>query len=105
MKDFYLEHETDDKSKRDRVLEVIKPICEAFDIKDYDYVHDKSKGIERLVVEGQAIGCGCNSIGATVMELINYIWIKTYAEERSLGCFEKQTLNYIKRYWKDGGAK
>lgn len=50
MKDFYLEHETKDKTKKERVLEVIKPICEVFEIKDYDYIMNDEK--ERLVVEG-----------------------------------------------------
>lgn len=98
MRDFYLEHETKDKSKRERVLEVIKPICEVFEISDYDYILNEEK--ERLVIEGQEIGCRCNSIGSTVMELINYIWCKTFAENRHLGAFEKQTMNVVKKYWK-----
>lgn len=104
MKDFYREHEpyTQDgeeyrKLKRDKVLEVIRPICDALGITDYDYVCNKH--YERLVVEGQSIGCAGNSICATVMELINYIWVETYAYNRCLGAFEKQTLNYIKRLW------
>ena len=97
MKDFYLERETQDKTKRERVLEVIKPICEVFGITDYDYILNDEK--ERLVVEGQEIGTRLNSIGATVMELINYIWINTVAENRSF-CFEKQCLNSLKRYWR-----
>ena len=95
MKDFYKEYETKDKKKK--VLEVIKPICEVFGITDYDYILTEQK--ERLVVEGQEIGCMGNSIGATVMELINYIWCNSFAESRSLGAFEKQTLKYIKQYW------
>lgn len=97
MKNFYLEHETKGKTKRERVLEVIKPICEVFGITDYDYILTNEK--ERLVVEGQEIGCSSNSIGATVMELLNYIWINTVAENRSF-CFQKQCLNSLKRYWK-----
>lgn len=97
MKDFYREHETNDKTKRERVLEVIKPICEAFEITDYDYILNEEK--ERLVVEGQAIGCCCNSIGATVNELIAYIFINHYAKNRSLGAFERQTLKHLTKYW------
>ena len=104
MKDFYREREplyTGDrensyKQKREKVLEVIKPICEVFGIKDYDYVCNSEK--ERLVLEGQEIGCRCNSIGATVMELINYIWLETVAENRSF-CFQKQVEKALKRYW------
>ena len=98
MKDFYLEHETNDKSKRERVLEVIKPICEAFGITNYDYILNNEK--ERLVVEGQEIACRLNSIGSTVDELINYIWCNTFADNRSLGAFQKQTMNVIKQYWR-----
>ena len=106
MKNFYLEHEPaykgDDevynKQKREKILEVIKPICEVFEIKDYDYILNNEK--ERLVVEGQEIGCCCNSIGSTVMELINYIWCNTFVKNRHLGAFEKQTMNVIKTYWK-----
>lgn len=98
MKDFYLEHETKDTPKREKVLEVIKPICEVFGITNYDYILNEEK--ERLIVEGQEIGCRCNSIGSTVMELINYIWCNSFAESRHLGAFEKQTMKVIKQYWK-----
>jgi len=105
MKTNYIENTTNTKErkyylqqKRQCVLETIEPICKAFDIKDYDYVVDE-QGRERLVVEGQAIGCSHNSIMATVDELIGYIFVNHYAEHRSLGAFEKQTLNAIKRYW------
>lgn len=97
MKNFYLEHETKDKTKRERVLEVIKPICDVFEITDYDYILTEEK--ERLVVEGQEIGCRCNSIGAIIDELINYIWCCTFAENRYLGSFEKQTMKQVKQYW------
>lgn len=105
MKDFYLEREPEYtgnrenyyKQKREKVLEVIKPICDVFEIKDYDYICNSEK--ERLVVEEQEIGCRSNSIGATVMELVNYIWINIVAENRSF-CFQKQCLNSLKRYWK-----
>ena len=70
-------------NKRKTVLETIKPICDAFGIKNYDYyieLDDRDIPVrERLIVEGQAIGCLCNSIGATVRELIGYIWIKSGA--------------------------
>ena len=94
MKDFYRISQGEDK--RQTVLDTIKPICETFNITDYDYILTKEK--ERLVIEGQEIGCRGNSIGATVMELINYIWIETVAENR-LTPFHKQTLNSLKRYW------
>ena len=80
-------------------MKTIKPCCELFEIRDYDYVINRPKGIERLVLEGQAIGCLSNSIDAIVLELINYIWINTYADKRCIGAFEKQTMNVLKKYW------
>lgn len=108
MKDFYREregynpfwtHEEYMKNKREKVIEVIKPICEAFGIHEYDYEVVRGYPSESLVVEGQRIGCASNSVGAVVMELIGYIFVNTYAKNRSLGEFEKQTLNVLKRYW------
>ena len=90
MKDFYNETEPYNfemtareyyDGKRNKVIATIKPICDAFGIKDYNYVCDLHK--EMLVVEGEMIDCFRNSIGAIVMELINYIWINTYAARRS----------------------
>ena len=93
---------SNDEEKRQAVLEVIKPICSAFGITEYDYVINRAKHIERLVIEGQAIGCMCNSIGAVVTELVNYIWINIYVENRDIGHFQTQTLNVLKQYWIKG---
>ena len=104
MKDFYrvCEKPYNEKTyyidKRDVVLETIEPICKAFGINDYDYIIDTQRGIERLVIEGQAIGCMSNSISATVEELIAYIFIKSYAKER-YWTHKPQTLTALKRYW------
>lgn len=110
MKNFYRESEPTNKDwsrqeymehKREKVLEVIKPICEAFGIEDYDYVFNIEKGRERLVLEGQEIMCMENSIGATVEELIGYIFVKKYLPER-YWAFKPQTREYIKQYWVKG---
>ena len=84
------------EEKRLKVLETIKPICEAFNIKNYDYTLN-----EVLIIEGTEIGCMSNSIWSIVDELIGYIFVTTYCKHRSLGTFEKQTLNVIKRYWRN----
>lgn len=89
------------KTKRDMVLTAIKPICEAFNIDDYDY-HVYSNGQELLMLNGTYIGCSGNSVSAVVDELIGYIFIKVYCRNRSLGAFEKQTQNFIKRHWTIG---
>ena len=89
MKDFYNEVEPYNfemtaqeyyEGKRNKVIATIEPICNAFGIKDYNYVCDLHK--EMLVVEGEMIDCSRNSIGAIVAELINYIWENTYATKR-----------------------
>ena len=84
--------------KRESVLSAIKPICEVFGIVDYDYIIDE-RGKERLKLNDTYIGCDGNSVSAVIDELIGYIIIKKYCRNRSLGAFDKQTRNYIKRYW------
>ena len=85
------------KEKRLEVLKEIKPICEAFNITDYDY--EIAKGIERLRLFDTYIGCSYNSVSAVVDELVGYIFIKRWCRSRTLGAFDKQTKNVIKRYW------
>lgn len=110
MKNFYNEREPYNESwsaqeykdhKREKVIEVIKPICDAFGIRNYDYIVDVKKGIERLVLEGQQIMCMENSIGATVEELVGYIFVKMYMPEKYWS-FKPQTRAYIKQYWVEG---
>lgn len=102
MKDFYSisepwrnDIELYKKEKRETVLETIKPICEAFGITDYDYIFNDEQ--ERLIVEGTIIGCASNSIGATVRELIVFIFVQ-YGSDK-LGAVKTQTLNQLKRCW------
>ena len=85
------------KEKRLEVLKEIKPICEAFNITDYDYLIEK--GIERLRLYETYIGCSSNSVSAVVDELIGYIFIKRWYRSRTLGAFDTQVKNVIKRYW------
>ena len=85
--------------KRIEVLKEIKPICEAFDIKDYDYIVNPTGQTEILRVYDTKIGCSNNSILAVKIELIGLIFIKEWCRYRSLGAFSTQTKNVIKRYW------
>lgn len=92
------------EQKRKEVLEAIKPICDVFGIKDYDYVV-KEKGQrqrETLRINGTHIGCSCNSVSAVIDELIGYIFIKRWCRNRSLGAFSTQTKNKIRQYWIEG---
>lgn len=98
MSDDYLESL---KIKRLKVLEGIKPICEAFNITDYDYIVKKDLQTETLRINNTYIACSLNSISAVKDELIGWIIINIYSKNRGLGTFQKQTENHIKRYWLD----
>ena len=82
MKDFHYVTEKGEvgasdyyEKKRETVLETIKPICEAFEITDYDYKIDDfgDYAIERLIIEGSVLVCTMNSIAATVRTLVHHI--------------------------------
>ena len=87
--------------KREKVLEEIKPICDVFGIKDYDYIISKTGQREILRLNLTKIGCSMNSIDAVKNELIGYIFLTTWCHDRRLGAFGTQTKNVIKRYWID----
>lgn len=87
--------------KRIEVLKEIKPICEAFNIKDYDYIISPTGQTEILRVYDTKIGCSSNTISAVIQELTGYIFIQLW-RQRSLGAFENQTKAVIKRYWLKG---
>ena len=84
--------------KRTEVLKAIKSICEAFNLK-YDYIVKEIGQTETLVLNGQEIGCSCNSIEAIINEIIGYLFVKIYCRNNWIGNFRTQTLNVIKRYW------
>lgn len=93
--------ETEYKYFAEKVKQIdkeIAPICKAFNINDYGYEIEENHN-EFLVLNGQKIGCTGNSISAVIDELIGYIIITRYCRNRSLGAFDKQSKNYIKRYW------
>ena len=84
--------------KRTEVLEAIKPMCEAFNL-EYDYIVKETGQTETLVLNGQKIGCSCNSIEAIINEIIGYLFVKIYCRNNWIGNFKTQTLNVIKQYW------
>ena len=81
------------ESKRLKVLERIKPMCEAFGISNYDYVITEGCN-EHLELEGITIDCTSNSIEITVQELVGFIFIHYW--DRSL---DESAMRKIKRYW------
>lgn len=87
------------KQKRLKVLEEIKPICDVFGIKDYDYIVKETGQTETLRINDTYIGCSHNTIISVKDELIGYIFINTFCKRRSLGAFSTQTKNRIREYW------
>lgn len=87
------------EKKRQEVIKAIKPICDAFNIKDYDYIIKETGQRETLRIGEIRIGCSGNSISAVVDELIGYIFITRWCRNRSLGTFSTQTKNVIRRHW------
>lgn len=85
--------------KRIEILSEIKPICEAFNITDYDYEIKETGQREVLRIGDIRIGCSMNSINAVVNELIGYIFIARWCRDNYLGTFSTQTKNVIKQYW------
>lgn len=84
--------------KRTEVLKEIKSICEAFNL-ECDYIVKETGQTETLVLNGQKIGCSCNSIEAIINEIIGYLFVKIYCRNNWIGNFRTQTLNVIKQYW------
>ncbi len=87
------------EEKRLKVLEEIKPICEAFAITDYDYEINDDIYTEVLRLDNTKINCSINSISAIIDEVIGYLFINYYCENRSLGAFETQVKNRITSTW------
>lgn len=86
------------QEKRLEIIGRIKPICDAHGIDNYDYIISKTGQSETLRIYDTKIGCSYNSIDAVARELIGWIFLSSW-RERSLGAFDKQTRNVIKKYW------
>lgn len=108
MKDFYSIEETGEvgaadyyEKKRETVLETIKPICEAFEISEYDYTIDVSRPCvtENLIVEGHVISCSFNSVGETVRELVIYIFVNCHGTEKLRGSLQIDAIRDLTRCW------
>ena len=91
------------KQKRQKVLDMIKPLCDLFHIENYDYeiIEQSEDGYytsEYLYLDGQKIGCCGNSEESTFYEAVGYVIIERYCRWRSLGAFAAQTKKHIKRF-------
>ncbi len=79
----------------ERALEAIRPIARELNI---EVEADGSF----LYCNGQAIGIGCNSTYATIMEFIGYVFATVYSHDRIVAHGEKlprEVLDRIRRYW------
>lgn len=75
-----------------RALEILQPICDLLGIS-----LAADKGL--LYMRDQAIGIGCNSTYATVMEAIGYIFQTEYPRFRQGAVTGRDLEEDIKRYW------
>ena len=84
------------QEKRLEILKAIKPICDAFGIKDYDYIVKETGIAETLRIYDTYIGCTFDSEFAVVNELIQFLVIN---RNIYLGRFAPQTSRTLSRNW------
>ncbi len=83
--------------KEREIRKVIRPLCKIFKIKYNYFVF--SEGLEQLYLNGQPIICTGNTVEQIRDKVIGYIFTEIYCKNNSIGAFEKQTLNVIKKDW------
>lgn len=79
------------------VIHELVGIASVLDI-DIDYVIDEENNREYLVCDDTKICTNGTSIRGIREEFFGYVFLKEW-KNRYLGAFDKQTRNYIKRYW------
>ena len=83
--------------KRERIVKrAIRPLCKIFGIK-YDYIYSPNN--EVIYLNEQRIVCTGNSVEQIRDKVIGYIFAEIYCKNNSIGAFQKQTLNVIKKDW------
>ena len=84
--------------KREReIKKAIKPLCKTFKI-NYDYI-ELLPLEEILFLNGQKITCTGDNVEQIRDKVIGYIFAEIYCKNNSIGAFQKQTLNVIKKDW------
>ena len=84
--------------KRERMVKkAIKSLCKTFGIKYGYYI--SIEGLELLYLNGQQIKCTGDTIEQIRDKVIGYIFVEMYCKNNSIGAFQKQTLNVIKKDW------
>ena len=83
--------------KRERIIKrEIRPLCKIFGIK-YDYIYFPDN--ESLYLNEQRIKCTGSTVEEIRDKVIGYIFVEFYCKNNSIGAFQKQTLNVIKKDW------
>ena len=85
------------------VIHELASIAAVLDIK-IDYVVDKENNREYLVCDDTKICTNGTSISGIREEFFGYVFLKEW-RNRYLGSFDKQTRNYIRKYWYDDNFK
>ena len=75
-----------------QAIEILRPICNLLGITLF-----ADAGL--LYIGEDAIGIGCNSTYATVMEAVGYIFLKEFPKFRYGVVLDKDLTEDIKRYW------
>lgn len=90
-------------NKELEVINELNSIATLLDI-ELDYVIDEENKREYLVCNNTKICTNGTSIRGIREEFFGYVFLKEW-RNRYLGSFDKQTRNYIKRYWYDDDFK
>ena len=90
------------ESKRQEVLEKLKPIADAIGIK-LDYVLDWENNREYLACNDQNICTNSTSVYGIEKEFWGYVFILKYTDE--FGKIATRTKNVIRKYWYDKDFK
>lgn len=83
--------------KEREIKKAIKPLCKIFKIKYGYFVF--AEGLELLYLNGQQIKCTGDTVEQIRDKVIGYIFTEIYCKNNSIGAFQKQTLNVIKKDW------
>ena len=83
--------------KEREIKKAIKPLCKIFKIK-YEYI-ELLPLEEILFLNGQQIKCTGDTVEQIRDKVIGYIFAEIYCKNNSIGAFQKQTLNVIKKDW------
>ena len=77
-----------------RALQILEPIMQELGVE----VETTDKPC-CLYLDGQAIGIGCNSTYATVMEAIGWLFLERYDQKFQDVELSPKSVQNVKRYW------